>query len=72
MISEPNKWIEELANSGADQMTFHYESDIGINIKYNPKELWVTFFGGISLINRKYRGTHRKNKEKQYESWFGD
>ena len=47
MISEPNKWIEELANSGADQMTFHYESDIGINTI--PIEL--TFFGGY-FINK--------------------
>jgi len=35
MISEPWKWIEELAGSGADQMTFHYESDLGIFLKYN-------------------------------------
>jgi len=34
MISEPSKWIEELANSGADQMTFHYESDTGLFSKY--------------------------------------
>ena len=29
MISEPWKWINDFADSGANQITFHYESDIG-------------------------------------------
>ena len=33
MISEPHKWIDDLTNSGANQITFHYESDVGIFIK---------------------------------------
>jgi ribulose-phosphate 3-epimerase len=28
MISDPNKYVEEFAKSGADQMTFHIESNI--------------------------------------------
>eukprot|EP00826_Nyctotherus_ovalis_P034707 TRINITY_DN2912_c0_g2_i11.p1 TRINITY_DN2912_c0_g2~~TRINITY_DN2912_c0_g2_i11.p1 ORF type:complete len:204 (-),score=59.07 TRINITY_DN2912_c0_g2_i11:31-642(-) len=28
MISEPGKWVKELAASGADLMTFHYEATI--------------------------------------------
>lgn len=34
MISDPSKWIEELSNSGADQITFHYESETGVNIQF--------------------------------------
>lgn len=29
MISEPYKWVEDFAKAGADQLTFHYEADVG-------------------------------------------
>ena len=29
MISEPHKWIDALSDCGTDQVTFHYESEIG-------------------------------------------
>ena len=30
MVSNPEKWIKQLAESGADQVTFHYESEISM------------------------------------------
>ena len=37
MISEPAKWVKELAKSGANMMTFHYESTIRILKNNNSK-----------------------------------
>lgn len=29
MIQEPYKWIDDFIKAGANQITYHYESDVG-------------------------------------------
>ncbi|KRX08769.1 Ribulose-phosphate binding barrel [Pseudocohnilembus persalinus] len=33
MIQEPYKWVKDFADAGANQMTYHYEADVGTSQK---------------------------------------
>ena len=57
MISDPARWVKDLAQSGANQMTFHYECAIRITFRRN-----------ILYISR-HEGTLQADQRAQNVGW---